>query len=312
MTENNTIWRPERIAIIGCGTIGIGWAAYFLAQGLEVIAYDPNPEARDGFTARVEETLVTLDAQDARRPAVAETQDACVAGAALIVENAPEDIPLKRRLLVELQGAAPNDAIIASSTSSLRHSEIACDVPAPERVVIAHPFNPPHLVPLVELYGPDQEIVERLYGFYEAIGKKPIIMNREMTGHVANRLTAALWREALYLLQENVASVEDIDRAVTAGPGLRWSILGPFLTYHLGGGRGGIRHYLAHLGSSQQRRWATLGTPEMDQGLYERIINGVEAEMGQRSLDELEAYRDSKLQAVLAQLRTEREPQGAA
>ena len=311
MTDN-TFWRPERIAIIGCGTIGIGWAAYFISQGLEVIAYDPSPEARDGFVARVEETLVTLGSKGAQRPAVAETQDACVALATLIVENAPEDIPLKRRLLSELQNAAPTEAIIASSTSSLRHSEIACDVPAPERVVIAHPFNPPHLVPLVELYGPDREITERLYGFYEAIGKKPIILNREMTGHVANRLTAALWREALYLLQENVASVEDIDRAVTAGPGLRWSILGPFLTYHLGGGRGGIRHYLAHLGSSQQRRWATLGTPDMNQDLYERIVAGVETEMGPRSLHELEAYRDNKLQAIQAQLATEHEPRGAA
>lgn len=294
-------WRPRQIAIIGCGTIGIGWAAYFLAHGLRVTAYDPSSGARQGFAANVAEALEAMQAPSAV-PEVADTQEAAVKEADLIVENAPEDIPLKRRLLTDLQNAAPTQAIIASSTSSLRHSDIACDAPTAERIVIAHPFNPPHLVPLVELYGPRLEIVERLRGFYLAIGKQPIVMRREMTGHVANRLTAALWREALYLLQEDVASVEDIDTAVTAGPGLRWAILGPFLTYHLGGGPGGIRHYLDHLGSSQQRRWATLGTPEMGEALAERIVAGVDDEMGERSLAQLAAHRDRKLQALLTQL----------
>lgn len=283
-----------RIAIIGCGTIGISWAAYFLSRGLEVSAFDPNESARLGFADLVAADMTTLGAE-ACRPRVCNTLAETVDQAELIVENAPESAELKRNLLAEIQVFAPATALVVSSTSSLQHSDIALDAPIPSRIAIAHPFNPPHLVPLVELYGTDPEVVDRLLVFYRAIGKQPVVMRKEMVGHIANRLSSALWREALYLLQEGVASVEDIDRAVTAGPGMRWAIQGPFLTYHLGGGQGGIRHYLEHLGPSQQYRWSSLGVPDVDERLKARIVQGVEQATHGQSLGELFAHRDSQL-----------------
>ncbi|WP_311946006.1 3-hydroxyacyl-CoA dehydrogenase NAD-binding domain-containing protein [Halomonas piscis] len=287
----------QQIGLVGAGTIGVGWAAYFLARGLDVTAWDPDAAAREAFADRVAADMRTLGAEP-RRPRLAESQAQAVAEAQLVVENAPESIALKRRLLRELQEAAPARALIASSTSSLRHSDIAGEVADPSRVVIAHPFNPPHLVPLVELYGPAPEVVQRLAGFYRRIGKQPVVMRKEMVGHIANRLSSALWREALYLLQEGVASVEEIDRAVTAGPGRRWAIQGPFLTYHLGGGRGGIRHYLDHLGPSQEYRWASLGEPIMDEVFKQRIVEGVNAATRGQEVVPLVERRDAMLVAL--------------
>ena len=286
-----------RIAIIGCGTIGIAWAAYFLSRGLEVSAFDPSESARDEFSQRVATDMATLGVPR-RQPEVCGTLAEAVAKADLVVENAPESVELKRALFADIQELAPETTLIVSSTSSLKHSDIAVDVKAPSRIAIAHPFNPPHLVPLVELYGTDPEVVERLVIFYQSIGKQPVVMRKEMVGHIANRLSSALWREALYLLQEGVASVEDIDRAVTAGPGMRWAIQGPFLTYHLGGGQGGIRHYLEHLGPSQQYRWSSLGEPVMDEALTAKVIEGVEQVTQGQALDELFTRRDMQLVAM--------------
>lgn len=287
----------RQISIIGGGIIGISWAAYFLSRGLKVTAWDPHPKARETFNTRVAGDLVALGAtpDDA---VIATSQTEAVAQADLVVECAPESVELKRKLLRELQDAAPEHAVIASSTSSLTHSDIASTVLVPGRVVIAHPFNPPHLVPLVELYGPDPEVVARLVAFYRRIGKAPVVMQKEMVGHIANRLSSALWREALYLLQEGVASAEDIDLAVTAGPGRRWAFQGPFLTYHLGGGHGGIRHYLEHLGPSQQYRWTSLGEPVMDERLKQRVIAGVESATRGQAMDQLFEQRDRQLVAM--------------
>lgn len=286
-----------RIAIIGCGTIGISWAAYFLSRGLTVSAFDPSESARAEFADLVAADMATLGVAPCR-PRVCRNLAETVDQAELVVENAPESAELKRKLLTEIQRLAPDAALVVSSTSSLQHSDIAVDAPTPSRIAIAHPFNPPHLVPLVELYGTDPDVVEQLAVFYQAIGKQPVVMRKEMVGHIANRLSSALWREALYLLQEGVASVEDIDRAVTAGPGMRWAIQGPFLTYHLGGGQGGIRHYLEHLGPSQQYRWASLGVPVMDEGLKARVVQGVEQATHGKSLVDLFAHRDAQLVAL--------------
>lgn len=287
----------KRIAIVGCGTIGIAWAAYFLSRGLEVSAFDPNEAARDDFSQRVANDMTTLGVEP-RHPKVCGTLADAVARADLVVENAPESAELKRSLFTDIQKLAPDSTLIVSSTSSLKHSDIALGAREPSRIAIAHPFNPPHLVPLVELYGTDPEVVERLAGFYRAIGKQPVVMRKEKVGHIANRLSSALWREALYLLQEGVASVEDIDTAVTAGPGMRWAIQGPFLTYHLGGGQGGIRHYLEHLGPSQQYRWSSLGSPVMDEALKAKVVEGVERATQGRALDELFSLRDAQLVAM--------------
>ncbi|WP_217267747.1 MULTISPECIES: 3-hydroxyacyl-CoA dehydrogenase NAD-binding domain-containing protein [Halomonadaceae] len=282
------------IAVIGCGTIGISWAAYFLSHGLKVSAFDPDETVRASFSDLVAADMATLGV-DPRQPQVCETLADTVEQAELVVENAPESAELKRELLAEIQRLAPDSALVVSSTSSLKHSDIALGAPASSRIAIAHPFNPPHLVPLVELYGTDPDVVENLIAFYRGIGKQPVVMRKEMVGHIANRLSSALWREALYLLQEGVASVEDIDKAVTAGPGMRWAIQGPFLTYHLGGGQGGIKHYLEHLGPSQQYRWSSLGVPVMDEALKTRIVDGVDQATQGQSLAELFANRDSQL-----------------
>lgn len=286
-----------RITIIGCGTIGVSWAAYFLSRGLEVSAFDPDASARGAFADLVAADMVTLGATPCQ-PTVCGALSEAVERTDLVVENAPESIELKRGLLADIQRLAPESALIVSSTSSLQHSDIALDAPEPSRIAIAHPFNPPHLVPLVELYGTDPEVVSRLATFYRDIGKQPVVMRKEMVGHIANRLSSAVWREALYLLQEGVASVEDIDRAVTAGPGMRWAIQGPFLTYHLGGGKGGIQHYLEHLGPSQQYRWASLGTPVMDETLKASVVAGVEQAAHGQSLTELFTQRDAQLVAL--------------
>ncbi|MBN8413394.1 3-hydroxyacyl-CoA dehydrogenase NAD-binding domain-containing protein [Halomonas litopenaei] len=297
-----------RIAIVGCGTIGICWAAYFLSRGLEVSAYDPDASARAAFADLVAADMETLGGSP-REPKVCGALAEAVEQADLVVENAPESAEMKRRLLADIQRLAPPSALIVSSTSSMQHSDIALDAPEPSRIAIAHPFNPPHLVPLVELYGTDAEVVDRLATFYRGIGKQPVVMKKEMVGHIANRLTSAVWREALYLLQEGVASVEDIDRAVTAGPGMRWAIQGPFLTYHLGGGKGGIKHYLEHLGPSQQYRWASLGSPTVDEALKSRVVAGVEQAACGQSLSELSAQRDAQLVAL--QQAIEAAPQSA-
>ena len=180
------------IAMIGCGTIGISWTAYFLSRGLHVTAFDPDANARAQFTQRVAEDMRALGAE-ARTPVVAQTLAEALEGVELVVENAPESVSLKQQLLVDIQQAAPSQALVVSSTSSLKHSDITKGAPAPERIIIAHPFNPPHLVPLVELYGPETELVERLVDFYRRIGKQPVMLRKEMIGHIANRLSSALW-----------------------------------------------------------------------------------------------------------------------
>jgi carnitine 3-dehydrogenase len=189
--------------------------------------------------------------------------------------------------------------IVASSTSALLRSSIVAECKTPRRFIVAHPFNPPHLVPLVELIGEDESIVQQAAEFYRTIGRRPVILKREMPGHIANRLSSALYREAVYLVEQGVASVADIDAALCNGPGLRWAVMGPHMTYHLGGGPGGIEHYLAHLGPSQVRRWASLGSPSLSPEVQKRIVEGVAEEAGDRSIQELEERRDRALLEIL-------------
>ncbi|MFY0992470.1 3-hydroxyacyl-CoA dehydrogenase NAD-binding domain-containing protein [Halomonas sp. C05BenzN] len=286
------------LAIVGSGTIGSSWAAYFLSRQLPVVVYHHGDQPQEAVFDRIAAHFPSLGSP-VRKPRICSDLEEAVSGAPLILECAPEDVALKRRLIAEIQGCADPEAIIASNTSSLTHSDLTVGVPRPDKVVIAHPYNPPHLVPLVEIYGIDAATCDAVKAFYARHGKSPVVLDKEMVGHLANRLSSALWREALYLLQEGVASVEDIDRAVTDGPGLRWALNGPFLTYHLGGGSGGIRQYLESLGDSQIYRWNSLGTPEVNDALVARIIEGVEAAYGAKSPDELSRRRDRQLTALL-------------
>lgn len=292
----------ERLAVVGAGLIGASWAALASAHGVAVAAYDPDPKAKARFRAQLDRAVAQLAelGLTGRAPVAFSTSlSETIAGAGFVQENGPEQEAVKRRLLAEIDSLAEPGTIIASSTSALLRSAIVTDCARPERIVVAHPFNPPHLVPLVEIVGAEPEVVLRACAFYRSLGRRPVVMNREMPGHIANRLASALYREAVHLVEQGVASVADIDAALCNGPGLRWALMGPHMTYHLGGGDGGIAGYLAHLGPSQVRRWQSLGEPSLDAEVQRRIVDGVAEEAAGRSIAELEARRDEGLLAVL-------------
>jgi carnitine 3-dehydrogenase len=292
----------KRVAVIGCGTVGASWAALFLGHGLDVAAYDPSPGAEERLRSFVEHALDQLAELGTREKGELRFSGDLtdVLGAAdFVQENVPEDEALKRRTLADIDALTTEGVIVASSTSALLRSSIVAECKTPHRFIVAHPFNPPHLVPLVELIGEDESIVQQAAEFYRTIGRRPVILRREMPGHIANRLSSALYREAVYLVEQGVASVADIDAALCNGPGLRWAVMGPHMTYHLGGGPGGIEHYLAHLGPSQVRRWASLGSPSLSPEVQKRIVEGVAEEAGDRSIQELEERRDRALLEIL-------------
>lgn len=291
-----------RVAVVGCGTLGASWTALFLAHGFDVAAYDTASGSGDRLRAAVARPLgqlAELGVTGTGRLSVCETVAAAVSGAVFVQENAPETEAIKRAVLAELDALAAPGIIVASSTSAMLRSRIVADCATPERIVVAHPFHPPHLVPLVEIVAGNAAIAERTAAFYARLGRRPVILRNEMPGHIANRLAAALYREAVNLVAENVASVADIDAALCNGPGLRWAAMGPHMTYHLGGGTGGIRHYLDHLGPSQVRRWESLGTPELTEAVKDAIVAGIAEEAAGRTLPELEARRDRALIDIL-------------
>lgn len=291
------------VAIAGAGLIGVSWAALLLHHGAAVSVWDPSPEALTALPARMAgplEQLARLGPRAERgRLTVSPDLAAAVAGAALVQENAPEDLALKHALYAEIEAAAPADALIASSTSALTWSALAPGLRDPRRFLTAHPFNPPHLVPLVELFAPEPATLDRAEALYRAAGRHPVRMRRDLPGHLANRLASALWREAVHLVAEGVADVAAVDAALTHGPGLRWSVMGAHMAYHLGGGAGGMAGYLAHLGASQERRWATLGAPMLDDRARRALIEGVAQEAAGRDIAALEQARDEALIAVL-------------
>ncbi|MFC6762211.1 3-hydroxyacyl-CoA dehydrogenase NAD-binding domain-containing protein [Sulfitobacter porphyrae] len=277
------------IAIIGAGLIGTAWTALFAHHGFRVRLWDPHAAALDKAVGQIPGLLAQL-AQIAEAKGGAEWITRCdrlhdaVAGAALIQENAPEDIPLKHALLAEIEEAMAVEAIIASSTSALTWSELAPGLRDPARLITAHPFNPPHLIPLVELFGADDARLDRAEAIYRAADRMPVRLRKDATGHIANRLASALWREAVFMVQEGIADVEAIDAALVNGPGLRWSVLGAHMAYHLGGGAQGMAGYLAHLGPSQERRWAALGAPVLSPEVCAALIEGVETAAGGAAL----------------------------
>jgi carnitine 3-dehydrogenase len=292
----------RRVAVVGSGTVGASWAALFLAHGLDVAATDPAPDAEKRlrrFVERAQRQLAELGCRGTGRLEYHAGLAEALAGVDLVQENAPEDEAVKVRLLAEIDGLVPPEAIVASSTSALLRSRIVADCRHKDRHIVAHPFNPPHLMPLVEIVGDDGAVVARACRFYAALGRKPLVLRREVEGHLANRLASALFREAVSLIEQGVAGVGDVDAAVSQGPGLRWAIMGPCLLYHLGGGTGGIAHYLEHLGPSQARRWASLGNPTFGPEARARIAEGVLAEAAGRSVEELEEERDRALLGIL-------------
>lgn len=303
----------ERVACIGAGVIGSGWVAHFLARGYRVSAWDPAPDGEERMRRLVAAAWPALEqlglAPGASRDRLtfhASLAEA-VAGAAFVQESAPDRLALKIDLLAEIDAAAPPEAVIASSTSGFGMTEMQVKAARPQRLVVGHPFNPPYLVPLVEVVGgerTDAEAVDWAAAFYEAAGKTAVRMSREVPGFIANRLQEALWYEALHMVAAGEATVEEIDLAVTAGPGLRWAFMGPFLTFHLAGGEGGMAHMLDHWPpGSMDPAWTRLVPPKVKGPLRDGIVEGSEAEAAGRSTDELIRERDGKLIAVLRALR---------
>lgn len=301
--------KPVKVAIVGTGVIGAGWATHFLAKGFEVTATDPGAGAEARLRDWVDNDWPTVEAlglaDGASRKKLTFTTDltAAVRYAGFIQESGPERLDVKRSLIADIEAAAEADAIIASSSSGLSVSEIQAGARHPDRIVLGHPFNPSHIIPLVEVGGgrlTSPENVTRAIEFYTSTGKKAIRINKEVKGHIANRLQVALWQEAICLVQRGVASVEDVDAAISHGPGLRWALLGPFLNLHASGGPGGITHLLQHLGPAQ-RDWARdLGTyPETDDYI-ESIAKGVNAELQTYDFPEMLRQRDQLLIQLLA------------
>ena len=310
MSNNKPI---RRVAIIGTGVIGASWTALFLAKGLEVTATDVAPNAEATLRRFIKAAWPALKrlglAPGASQSKLTFTADlaAAVRGVDLVQENGPERIDFKKKLYGQLDELLPPDVIIASSSSGLTMSEIQSGAAShPERCVIAHPFNPPHLVPLVEIVGgakTSEETIERASEFYTALGKQTVRLHKEVPGHVANRLQAALAREVYYLVAEGVVSVADVDKALCWGPGLRWGIMGQVMLNHLGGGEGGIEHFFQQFTGPMTAWWKVLGSPELTPDLQRKLIDGVHAEAGARSVDELAAERDEVLLGLL-ELRT--------
>ena len=298
----------KRVAVVATGVIGASWAAYFLAQGLDVEATDPAEGAEQRLHDAVGRHWPALEQQGlapgasmARLRFHPRLEDA-VAQADFVQENGPEREDFKADLMRRIDAAAPPHAIVASSSSGLSVSAMQAQCARPERIVLGHPFNPPHMIPLVEVGGGGKtspEAVAAAMAFYTAIGKRPIHVRREILGHIANRLQAALWREAFHLVNEGVASVADIDTAIAQGPGLRWALMGPFMNLHLSGGDGGMAHLLAHLGGPIEGWWDDLGAPHMTPELQRRVVEGVDQALGGRTQAELAQARDALLIGLL-------------
>lgn len=301
----------DSVAVIGGGLIGISWSALFVAYGWNVRLFEPMQDARGSIPSRVDAlrkqvTTLSADLVDSGSLTCTRTLAEALDGCIWIQENAPEKVPLKRKLYAEIEATAPQDVTIASSTSSLVWSDLSAEMANPSRLITAHPFNPPHLMPLVELFGSDNERLDAAADFYRSLGRHPVRMKREAVGHIANRLSSALWREAVNMVSEGIADVSDIDEALVYGPGLRWSVIGAHMAYHLGGGPGGISHYLAHLGPSQEKRWQDLGSPRLDTATQQKLVNGIELEARGRSIADLEVQRDEALISVQRALQGKR------
>ena len=297
------------VALLGTGLIGAGWAALLLARGLHVYAIDPV----DGAEGRLRETVAAMweslqalgqasGPADLSRLSFAPAPGTALEKVSLVQENAPEKLDLKRDLFAEVERWVSADTVLASSTSALLVGDVQTACAHPGRCIAAHPFNPPHILPLVEVSGgplTDPDTLDWAMSFYEAIGKKPVRLAREIQGHIAGRLGAAMWREAVSLVDQGIATVADIDAAVRHGPGPRWAVSGCHMVYHMGGGAGGIGQYLEHLGDSQQRRWDDLGTPRLGPELRQRIAEGVAEEAAGKPVTELVRDRDRRLVAYL-------------
>ncbi|MDW7746552.1 L-carnitine dehydrogenase, partial [Halomonas sp.] len=299
----------QRLAVIGTGVIGNGWIARALARGWDVVAFDPDPEAPVRTRAFVDnawgslERLGLAEGASPERLTFVDRLEEAVAGADLIQENVPERLPLKQEILAAIDAAAEEQVVIGSSTSGFKPSDLQQDCTrAPGRVIVAHPFNPVYLLPLVELVGgaaTEPAHIEQAQALYQELAMRPLVVRREIEGHIADRLMEALWREALHLVNDGVATTEEIDAAVVYGCGLRWSLMGTFLTFHLAGGEQGMRHMLEQFGPALKLPWTKLEAPELTDTLIDRVVEGCEHQAAGRPVAELDRRRDDFLVELL-------------
>jgi carnitine 3-dehydrogenase len=308
--------RPRTVGLLGGGVIGGGWAARFVVNGVDVRLFDPDPDAARKVDEMLENarrayrklTLAPLPAEGAL--ALAATPEEAVEGVDFVQESVPEREELKRGLLAQACRAADPEVVFATSTSGLLPSRLQVDMKHPERLAVGHPFNPVYLVPLVEVCGGERtlpETIERAAAVYRSVGMWPLVLQQEVHGFVADRLLEALWREALWLVHDDVATIEEIDDAIRYGPGLRWSFMGTFLTYRMAGGEAGMGHFMAQFGPALQLPWTKLtDVPELTDTLLDKIVAQSDAQAGGRSVRELERLRDDCLVAVLQGLRPHR------
>src|SRR5437660_12661146 len=286
----------RRIAIVGAGVIGASWAAEYLARGFDVITTDPGPNAEANLRKYIDEAWKDLTniglSKGASRDRLTFTTDMkeALSKADLVQENGPERPDFKMKLFADMDDAAPIDSIIASSSSGITPSVMQSKSKHPERILVGHPFTPPHIIPLVEVVGGSKtspDAVQRAMEFYASIGKKPIHLRKELPGHVANRLQAALYREMLYIIEQGILSVEETDAAVCYGPGLRWGVMGQSLQWHLGGGPGGIRHFMEHLMDPRQGMMKPLRTRNITPELQQTVVDGAMRDAGGRCVAQL-------------------------
>ena len=301
----------RRVACVGSGLVGQGWAALFAVNGYEVVLQDITEEKLVEAVERTAHHINTLvnaglakgpDDAIARLNSTTSLEEA-LSDADFVIESVFESLEVKCPLFAEMDRIAPAGVVLASSTSGFMMSDIAKDMELhPERAIVAHPWNPVHLVPLVELSPGEktnQGTVDLTYRIMEDIGRVPVVLKKEVLGFIANRLSAVLWREALDLVNQGVASVEEVDKAIRAGPGIRWAIMGPYLTYHLGGGKGGIEYIMRHIGVKKAEWLETAATWTMQpESVVQKAVDGVDDMVGTTGLEELEAKRDEYLIAL--------------
>lgn len=302
----------KRIAVLGTGTIGASWTAYFLARGYDVIAWDPGDgwkERLQAFVDNARPQLKTIGTAVDAEGALTMVDDAAaaVADADFVQENAPERAPIKIELYKRIDGSVPEHCIVATSTSGLILSDLQGGLSYAPRLVVGHPFNPPHLIPLVEIVLgklTDRAAADWAHGFYNHMGKHAIYVNKEVPGHLANRLQAALWREAVNAVEDGLASVEDVNAAVAKGPGLRWALMGPHMVMNLTAGREGLATTLERFGPPMESWWADMQTtPTLTPELKRKLVDGITDEMGGRTMESLERQRDDRLIKLLQMLK---------
>ncbi len=301
------------MAVVGAGVIGAGWAARALARGLDVAAWDVGPDWQaklEGAVANawpaLEELGLFLNASQHRLRYAASLEDAC-RDADFVQESAPERLEAKRPLLAAIDAVAPPETVVASSTSGLLPTDLQADCRNPQRIVVGHPFNPVYLLPLVEVLGGERTApaaIDRACAFYAGLGMHPLRVRKEVPGFLSDRLQEALWREALHLVNEDVASTEELDAAIVYGPGLRWAFMGSCLAFHLAGGDQGMKHFMAQFGPTLKQPWTKLDAPELTPELIDKMAHGTAQQAAGRTVKELERLRDRCLLAIMQALRT--------